>query len=150
LAAAFAYDSEVSESFGMSYDPASERVSANTTGTLDYYVSTTGSDSSGNGSALKPWATVEHASTLAGPGATVHIAAAATSFIQDLYIGHRHGPCTYVSDTKWGAKLVRHKGINLGEPRCLRGHRELRRNWAGGERYLHGRRLDSDHWQPRS
>jgi hypothetical protein len=107
----FAYDSEGSESFGMSYDPASERVSANTTGTLDYYVSTTGSDSSGNGSALKPWATVEHASTLAGPGATVHIAAGSYIGSFKTYTsGTATARVTYVSDTKWGAKLVGTKG----------------------------------------
>jgi hypothetical protein len=40
-----------------------------------YYVSTTGSDTSGNGSIAAPWATIAHASTEAGPGATVHVAA---------------------------------------------------------------------------
>src|SRR5690348_7678408 len=41
----------------------------------NYYVSTTGSDSSGSGSQSSPWATIAHASTKAGPGSTVHVAA---------------------------------------------------------------------------
>jgi len=40
-----------------------------------YYVSTTGSDTNGNGSISSPWASIGHASTQAGPGATVHVAA---------------------------------------------------------------------------
>lgn len=40
-----------------------------------YYVATTGSDSSGNGSKTKPWATIAYASTKVGPGATVYVAA---------------------------------------------------------------------------
>jgi hypothetical protein len=41
----------------------------------NYYVSTSGSDSSGNGSISSPWATISRASTQVGPGATVHVAA---------------------------------------------------------------------------
>jgi hypothetical protein len=41
----------------------------------NYYVSTTGSDSGGNGSTSQPWATIAHASTKVGAGAVVHVAA---------------------------------------------------------------------------
>jgi hypothetical protein len=40
----------------------------------DYYVSTSGSDSSGNGSMGSPWATIANASQNVGPGAVVHVA----------------------------------------------------------------------------
>lgn len=40
-----------------------------------YYVSTTGSDSSGTGSKTSPWASIAHASTKVGAGATVYVAA---------------------------------------------------------------------------
>ncbi len=40
-----------------------------------YYVSSTGSDTSGNGSQSSPWATIGHAASNVGPGATVHVAA---------------------------------------------------------------------------
>jgi len=43
--------------------------------TSAYYVSTTGSDSTGNGSMTRPWATITHASTQVRPGATVYVAA---------------------------------------------------------------------------
>ncbi len=39
-----------------------------------YYVSTSGSDASGTGSISHPWATIAHASTKVGPGATVYVA----------------------------------------------------------------------------
>ncbi|MGH9328010.1 MAG: hypothetical protein ACRD2B_15180 [Terriglobia bacterium] len=41
----------------------------------NYYVSTRGSNSAGNGSEAHPWATVAYASTHAGPGTTVYVAA---------------------------------------------------------------------------
>src|SRR6476469_10456510 len=40
--------------------------------TRDYYVSTAGSDANG-GSAEHPWASIQHASSLAQPGWTVHV-----------------------------------------------------------------------------
>lgn len=40
-----------------------------------YYVSATGSDSSGNGTITYPWASIGYASTKIGPGAVVHVAA---------------------------------------------------------------------------
>lgn len=44
------------------------------TTTNNYYVSTSGSDESGNGSIGSPWATIAHASQNIGPGAVVHVA----------------------------------------------------------------------------
>jgi hypothetical protein len=43
--------------------------------TLKYYVSTKGSDSSGDGSMSRPWATIGYAATRAKAGATVYVAA---------------------------------------------------------------------------
>lgn len=55
---------------------ASEGVASSSTAAASaYYVSTTGSDSTGNGSESSPWATIAHASTQVGPGATVYVAA---------------------------------------------------------------------------
>src|SRR3989475_1102373 len=42
------------------------------TGGTNYYVSTSGSDSN-NGSARSPWATIVHAASVVGPGATLHV-----------------------------------------------------------------------------
>src|SRR5438309_8240181 len=73
----------------------------------DYYVSTTGSDSSGNGSSSSPWATIAYASTKVGPGSTVHVAPGTYSgqFNTDAS-GTSSAYITYVSDTKWGAKIA--------------------------------------------
>ncbi len=54
---------------------ASEETSTSVASSSNYYVSTTGSDSTGNGSISKPWATIAHASTQVGAGATVYVAA---------------------------------------------------------------------------
>jgi Right handed beta helix region len=45
----------------------------------NYYVSTSGSDSSGNGSQSNPWATISHAAGQVGPGAVVHVQAGSYS-----------------------------------------------------------------------
>jgi hypothetical protein len=50
-----------------------EHKSASPSGS-DYYVSTSGNDSTGTGSISKPWATIAHASSQVGPGATVYVA----------------------------------------------------------------------------
>jgi hypothetical protein len=50
-------------------------MTAHATAQTNYYVSTTGSDNSGNGSLTHPWATIAHASAKAGPGTVVHVAA---------------------------------------------------------------------------
>ena len=70
------------------------------------YVSTTGSDSNA-GSIAKPFRTITKAASMAKPSTTVHVA-------PGTYSGNvttsKHGTATarirYVSDTKWGAKIV--------------------------------------------
>ena len=74
---------------------------------LNYYVSTTGSDSSGDGSAANPWATIAHAASVVVPGSTVHVAPGTYtgSFNTDAS-GTASAYITYISDTKWGAKIA--------------------------------------------
>src|SRR3989475_12809058 len=72
----------------------------------DYYVSTSGSDSN-NGSASSPWATIVHAASVVGPGATVHVAPGTYSGqFNTSASGTSSAYITYVSDTKWGAKIA--------------------------------------------
>jgi Protein of unknown function (DUF1565) len=73
----------------------------------DYYVSTTGTDSN-DGSAAHPWATIQHASNLAQPGWTVHVAPGTydvSSFVTSTS-GAASARIRFISDTKWGAKIV--------------------------------------------
>jgi hypothetical protein len=73
----------------------------------DYYVSTTGSDSN-DGSTCHPWATIQHASSLAQPGWTVHVAPGTynvSSFVTSTS-GSASARIRYISDIKWGAKIV--------------------------------------------
>jgi hypothetical protein len=70
------------------------------------YVATTGSDSN-PGSASRPFKTIQRAASLAKPSTTVHVA-------PGTYVGNIttkvHGTSTarirYVSDSKWGAKII--------------------------------------------
>jgi hypothetical protein len=73
---------------------------------VDRYVSRKGSDAH-DGSRKRPWRTIAHAATQAGPGTTVHVAP-----------GHYAGPLVlrrngrpgrrihFVSDTRWGARIT--------------------------------------------
>lgn len=73
----------------------------------NYYVSTTGSDSN-DGSAAHPWKTIQHASNLAQPGWTVHVASGTynvSSFVTSTS-GTASARIRYISDTKWGAQIV--------------------------------------------
>ena len=70
------------------------------------YVATTGSDSNSCTSAA-PCATISRASQLAVPGVTVHVAPG--SYYGDFVTsanGTPSAPITYISDTRWGARLV--------------------------------------------
>src|SRR5207249_9293754 len=72
----------------------------------DYYVSTTGSDSN-DGSAAHPWATIAHAASVVGPGSTVHVAPGTyRGQFNTSASGTAAAEITYVSDTKWGAKMA--------------------------------------------
>jgi hypothetical protein len=70
------------------------------------YVATTGSDSN-PGSQAKPFKTIQRAANMAKPSTTVHVAAGT---YHENVITKVHGTSTarirYVSDTKWGAKLI--------------------------------------------
>ena len=71
-----------------------------------YYVAPTGRDSN-NGSAAHPWATIAHAATMIGPGATVHVATGTyTGYITTNTSGTSSARITYISDVQWGAKIV--------------------------------------------
>jgi len=72
-----------------------------------YYVATKGTDSN-DGSASRPWATIQHASAVIGPGATVHVAAGIYNLgtITTTTSGTASARIHYVSDTQWGAKIV--------------------------------------------
>ncbi|MCW2238637.1 carbohydrate-binding domain-containing protein [Azospirillum canadense] len=71
----------------------------------DLYVSTTGSDS-GNGTKDSPFRTIAKASQAAGTGTTVHVA---NGTYQGGFSTSANG-VTYVSDTKYGAKIVAPSG----------------------------------------
>jgi hypothetical protein len=71
-----------------------------------FYVATTGSDSN-NGSSSTPWRTIGHASGLAQPGWVVHVASG--TYNENVFTGASGtsgSPITFISDTKWGAKVV--------------------------------------------
>ncbi|WP_338019033.1 carbohydrate-binding domain-containing protein [Azospirillum doebereinerae] len=72
----------------------------------DLYVSTTGSDSN-SGTAGSPFKTILKASQAAGAGTTVHVASGTYSGgFQTNASGTADAPIRYVSDVKWGAKIV--------------------------------------------
>jgi Protein of unknown function (DUF1565) len=72
----------------------------------NYYVSTSGSDSN-PGTQTAPFATIKKASTLATPGTTVHVAPGTyTQAIATTTSGIATARITYISDVKWGAKIV--------------------------------------------
>lgn len=55
------------------------QVAAQPAAAQNYYVSTSGSDSSGGGTISSPWATISYASSHVGPGAVVHVQAGSYS-----------------------------------------------------------------------
>ena len=79
---------------------------ANTLLAQNYYVATTGNDSTGNGSSGNPWATIAHADSLAQPGWTVHVGSGTyTGNFATTANGTSGQRITFISDTKWGAVL---------------------------------------------
>lgn len=72
----------------------------------DLYVSPKGSDSN-PGSQSAPLKTILQASKLAKPGTTVHVASGTyAGGFKTSTSGTASAPITYLSDTKWGAKIV--------------------------------------------
>jgi hypothetical protein len=73
-------------------------------GQNSYYVALTGSDSS-DGSQTRPWRTINHADSVVAPGDTVHVAPGTYGSVRLSKAGTSTSRITYVSDTKWGAKV---------------------------------------------
>ena len=76
--------------------------------TSDRYVSPTGSDSN-DGSAANPWRSIQHAATLAKAGMTIHVAPGTyttSATISSSASGTPSARIRYLSDQKWGAKIV--------------------------------------------
>jgi len=72
----------------------------------NYYVATTGSDSNA-GTQSAPFRTIMKASTVTKPNTTVHVAPGTyAETITTTANGTASGRIRYVSDTKWGAKIV--------------------------------------------
>jgi parallel beta-helix repeat protein len=72
----------------------------------DYYVSSSGSDSN-PGTVKKPWATLKHAAAAVEPGATIHVAPGTyRGSIITRVSGTPDARVRWISDAKWGAKLV--------------------------------------------
>ena len=72
----------------------------------NYYVATTGSDSNA-GTQSAPFRTIMKASTVTKPDTTVHVAPGTyAETITTTANGTASGRIRYVSDTKWGAKIV--------------------------------------------
>ncbi|MGZ5278529.1 MAG: choice-of-anchor D domain-containing protein [Pseudobdellovibrionaceae bacterium] len=72
----------------------------------DLYVSTTGNDSS-SGTSIAPFRTIQRAASLAKPGTIVHVAPGTyNGNIRSTVNGTAAERIRYVSETKWGAKIV--------------------------------------------
>jgi len=94
------------QSVADTYESASATVSVTSSTAGQYYVAPTGRDSN-NGSAAHPWATIAHAATMIGPGATVHVASGMyTGYITTSASGTSSARIRYISDVKWGAKII--------------------------------------------
>lgn len=86
--------------------PASTTTTTASTSANNYYVATTGSDSNA-GTQSAPFRTIMKASTVTKPDTTVHVAPGTyAEAITTTANGTASGRIRYVSDTKWGAKLV--------------------------------------------
>jgi hypothetical protein len=69
------------------------------------YVSSSGSDSN-NGSQSSPFATINKAASAATAGTTIHVAPGTYQPVVNNKSGTSGSPIKFVSDTKWGAKIV--------------------------------------------
>src|SRR4051812_11048214 len=72
----------------------------------DFYVSASGSDSN-SGTQSAPFRTITKAASVATPGTVVHVASGTyTGTFSTSASGTANAYITYLSDVKWGAKLV--------------------------------------------
>ena len=99
----------IAAAFGAAHSPAlaSTTVPAATVQASTYhlYVSPTGSDS-GTGSISSPFRTIGKAASVAKPSTTVHVAPGTYGNVTNSKSGTATGRLRFVSDTKWGAKIV--------------------------------------------
>lgn len=80
--------------------------STTTTSTYNYYVATTGSDSN-PGTQAAPFKTILKASQVAVPDTTIHVSPGTyTGNFQTTTSGTANARIRYISDTRWGAKIV--------------------------------------------
>lgn len=85
----------------------------------DYYVSTTGNDSTGNGTQSNPWLTLAYAGKRVGAGDTVHVLSGTYTSPSTLNAyGMSGGLITYKSETRWGAKLATSWASSATPIRC--------------------------------
>ena len=81
-------------------------VSAASTSSYHLYVATTGSDSN-PGTQARPFKTINKAASVAKASTTVHVAPGTyNGNVSTKLSGTSTGPIRFVSDTKWGAKIV--------------------------------------------
>jgi len=81
-------------------------IAATSPSIYNLYVSTTGSDSN-SGSQSSPFRTIQRAASVAKPSTTVHVAAGTyNGNVTTSVSGTSTARIRYVSDTKWGAKIV--------------------------------------------
>lgn len=93
-----------------------------TTSLYHLYVSPTGSDSN-TGTKTSPFKTILKASKVAKPGTTVHVAPGTyAGGFQTTANGTASARIRYVSDTKWGAKIVPASGSTAGTGWSNRGN----------------------------
>lgn len=74
----------------------------------DRYVSPAGNDAN-DGTYGHPWKTITHANSMAQPGYTIHVAPGTYTLYPTLNLttpGTPSARIIYISDTKWGAKLI--------------------------------------------
>lgn len=72
--------------------------------TGNIYVATSGSDSNA-GTQASPFRTIGKAASVASPGAIVHVGPGTYGYTETTSSGSSGAPITYISDTKWGAKI---------------------------------------------
>jgi hypothetical protein len=86
--------------------PANSTTGSSSTSIYNLYVSTTGSDSN-SGSQSSPFRTIQRAANVAKPSTTVHVAVGTyTENVTTNVAGSVTARIRYVSDTKWGAKVI--------------------------------------------